>query len=203
MSNIRKLQAYNSIQVTPPLSGKLNTGMYLKKRIPEFPEYSVDTLGVCRNESKGNILSNSTLKRGYKSVRFCKVENGEKIHKRFSVHRLMMQLFVGIHKDEKKCYVDHIDNDPTNNNISNLRWVTQSENVQRAYDQGRAVPPCAMLGKVGILHAGSKPVIGFDNNGNDIVYFESGSLGAKSGYTNIARAINKGLTSKGLNFKYA
>ena len=30
-----------------------------------------------------------------------------------------------------------IDNDPYNNKAINLQWVTQSENIQRAYDQGR------------------------------------------------------------------
>ena len=33
---------------------------------------------------------------------------------------------------ENKSFVDHIDNDKSNNNIANLRWATRAENNQNA-----------------------------------------------------------------------
>ncbi|RIA87885.1 hypothetical protein C1645_827159 [Glomus cerebriforme] len=35
-------------------------------------------------------------------------------------------------KEEGKKYVNHIDDNPTNNNASNLEWYTQKENMQHA-----------------------------------------------------------------------
>lgn len=45
------------------------------------------------------------------------------------VHRLVMQAFVG----ESKLTVDHIDEDKSNNNLSNLEYVSNSENVKRFF----------------------------------------------------------------------
>lgn len=46
--------------------------------------------------------------------------------KNFFVHKLVASAFIP-NKDNKD-QVDHIDTDPDNNTVSNLRWVTQSEN---------------------------------------------------------------------------
>lgn len=60
-------------------------------------------------------------------------KNGET--KRYSVHRLVAEAF--IENPENKPFVNHIDNDATNNNVSNLEWVTHSENMKHAQNHGR------------------------------------------------------------------
>ena len=55
-------------------------------------------------------------KSGYASV---KVNN-----RRYLIHRLMAIAFELL-KDEGQDTVDHIDNDPSNNHIHNLRWATR------------------------------------------------------------------------------
>ena len=60
---------------------------------------------------------------GYLNVTLCR-ESATKV---FSVHRLVAQAFIP--NPENKPYVDHIDTDPSNNNVDNLRWVTQHENA--------------------------------------------------------------------------
>jgi hypothetical protein len=52
--------------------------------------------------------------------------------KNYYVHRLVAETW--LHNPEKKPQVDHIDNNKSNNTLANLRWVTQSENIQHSYD---------------------------------------------------------------------
>ena len=48
-------------------------------------------------------------------------------HKLVKVHKLVAETFIGT-VPENKC-IDHIDRNKLNNDISNLRWVTYSENA--------------------------------------------------------------------------
>lgn len=47
--------------------------------------------------------------------------------KNCSIHRLVAEAFIP--NSENKPCVDHIDGDRTNNNLTNLRWVTSKENI--------------------------------------------------------------------------
>lgn len=47
-------------------------------------------------------------------------------YKSYTVHRLIAETF--LENLENKTQVDHIDHDKSNNDVSNLRWVTHTEN---------------------------------------------------------------------------
>lgn len=55
-------------------------------------------------------------------------------YKRERLHRIVASVFLGDRSGEWE--VDHIDGDRKNNKLSNLRWVTHSENMKNAYDRG-------------------------------------------------------------------
>lgn len=50
------------------------------------------------------------------------------------IHRLVPELFIP--NPENKEYINHLDGNKFNNNASNLRWSTPSENALHAYDSG-------------------------------------------------------------------
>lgn len=76
-----------------------------------------------RRKMKGRILKNGKDGHGYFHVNLCK--DGNKTNP--AVHRLVAQAFIP--KIEGKEYVNHIDSDFTNNNVNNLEWCTQRENL--------------------------------------------------------------------------
>ena len=52
-----------------------------------------------------------------------------------SVARVMAKAFIP--NPENKSCVNHIDNNPQNNSLNNLEWVTYKENTQHSVDSGR------------------------------------------------------------------
>jgi len=92
------------------------------KTIEGFPNYSVSNLANVANQKTGRILTQSLNMNGYKYVVLSL--NGKRYTKK--VHRLVAKAFIE-NPCNKPC-IDHIDNNRTNNNVNNLRWVTKSEN---------------------------------------------------------------------------
>jgi hypothetical protein len=103
--------------------------------------YQVSNLGTVRSLPKGDgngdrlrILKFDIQEKNhttYHRVTFSK--NGKT--KRFQVHRLVATHFIP--NTENKPIVNHIDNDGTNNNVSNLEWCTHKENMKHSAEQGR------------------------------------------------------------------
>lgn len=88
--------------------------------------YSVSDHGDIRNDRFGRILKPSVWD-GRAHVKLMMTNNPRDKPINYSVHRLVAQAFIP--NPENKPQVDHVDNDPLNNHISNLRWATNSENM--------------------------------------------------------------------------
>lgn len=58
-------------------------------------------------------------------------KNGRRYHRR--VHRLIAETLIP-NDDINKTFIDHLDGNKLNNNVSNLEWVTNQENTQRGYN---------------------------------------------------------------------
>ena len=94
-------------------------------------KYSVSNHGRVMSLRTGKILVPKVLPNGYQRVKVT-----SKDHKRDRyVHRLVAEAFCN--RPEGYDIVNHIDNDPTNNNSNNLEWTTQRGNVIHAMSQGR------------------------------------------------------------------
>lgn len=93
----------------------------------------------------GKILKFDTSKNNvteYKRVTLSK--NGKT--SRVFVHRLVAQEFIP--NPHNKPFVNHIDNNGSNNHVNNLEWCTHSENMQHSQKQGRQFSNQSKAGKI-------------------------------------------------------
>lgn len=73
------------------------------------------------------FISNS----GYLRIQLATIDHKAK---KFSIHRLVAMMFIPNDNPSVKTQVNHINGNRLNNHISNLEWVSQSENILHAYD---------------------------------------------------------------------
>lgn len=98
--------------------------------IEEASGYEVSTQGRVRNKKTGRILNpQASSGSGYKQVNI-KVDSTKKFEKRY-IHRLVAQSF--LENPENKKEVNHIDGNKLNNMLSNLEWVSTSENQKKRH----------------------------------------------------------------------
>lgn len=171
--------------------------------VPGFEHYIVSNTGRVKSvdrdefvESKrgglyararfGRELKQAVDRYGYMKVVLQK--DGKRHY--FTVHRLVAMAFVP--NPRNLDVVDHIDFDRKNNNATNLRWVTATENLFLSHDAGNQ-------------HINATPIIATDPQGN-VHHFRSQKDAAKIagvGQWAISRALNGGHPDlKGWSFQY-
>lgn len=116
--------------------------------------YTINKLGQVKN-SKNKILKSYLSNSGYL---FFNLKEDKK-QKGIFLHRALA--FAFIEKDSTKDFVNHIDGNKLNNNLSNLEWCTKSENTKHCYKLGLKIATVKDIwkGKTGKLHNRSKKVI--------------------------------------------
>jgi hypothetical protein len=138
--------------------------------------YQVSNYGriksLARVDSRGNnramkFLSFSNDRNIYSSVSLSK--NGK--HKNYSIHVLVAIAFLNHKPCGHKIHVDHIDNDKSNNILSNLQLITHRKNVSKDKKPSRSI-------YTGVTYTGkkaSKPFrarIGIDGKMVHLGYFK-------------------------------
>lgn len=143
--------------------------------------YQVSRSGKVRG-TFGNkrILKGSYDRHGYLFMTFWY----EGRQRRKSFHRLYAEAFLPT--PQNKPYIDHIDGDPLNNSLENLRWVTQKENLNNPIFKERS-----RIAHLGQIPANSKKVQLEDSKGNVICYFKSLRMAAECTGLDV-RTIRKG-----------
>ena len=96
------------------------------KPILDYPDYEVSNLGNVRNIKTGRILKPRNNDGYYRVL----LNNKNK-----RIHRLVALTFLP--NPDNKTDVDHIDRNRTNNVVSNLRWVSRSENCLNTKSRDR------------------------------------------------------------------
>lgn len=107
---------------------------------------------------KEKIIKQATNKQGYYQISLWK--NG--IEKRYLLHRLIAEHFIP--NPENKPCIDHINTDPTDNRIENLRWCTYKENNNNPLTVKHRSKPRNWKIK-GFEHWKSKPVVQLTKKG--------------------------------------
>lgn len=164
--------------------------------------YQVSNLGRVRSKTRktkfgvgyriyeGQILKQADDKDGYKKIGLSK--NGRK--RRFFVHRLVGETFIP--NEENKPQINHKNGIKYDNNLTNLEWVTPSENTLHGFEK---------LGRKGNNGGQNKEVEQYDKNRKKVGEFESLSAAAENqGVTvqAISYAVKNGnLTNKGYYWK--
>lgn len=92
----------------------------------EYHGYLVSDSGLITRKNSTELQQTKLHKRGYV---LCHISiNGKKSWR--LLHRIVATVFIP--NPENKPQVNHIDGNKQNNNVSNLEWVTNSENRQHA-----------------------------------------------------------------------
>lgn len=106
----------------------------LWKAVPGFPCYDAHPTGLIRNAITGKLIAQSAYSPNvkYKEYRAknCTLRDANGKWKSQNVHYIIASTFIDIPaiEGEDNWDVDHIDHNPSNNDVRNLRWLPASIN---------------------------------------------------------------------------
>lgn len=92
--------------------------------IKGFPNYAVSNFGRVKNKVSTKVLKPQKDYKGYLRVRLY----NQKVSQRFFIHRLLMEAFCGASSQT----VDHVNGVKSDNNLSNLRYLSREDNTRKA-----------------------------------------------------------------------
>jgi len=97
------------------------------RKIEGTLNHYISNMGNVNNFSTKNILKQQKDKYNYCYVSFRIPISGKKLYRK-QVHRRVGLAFIP--NPENLSQIHHIDNNPSNNNVNNLMWVSNIENTQ-------------------------------------------------------------------------
>jgi len=125
-------------------------------------KYEVSNLGNIRTVKNKKLLKQQSSKE-YSYIHLRK-SNTKSFNT--SIHRIVALTFLDKPSDPNMKYVNHKNGNKFDNRVSNLEWVTNSDNIKHAHDNQ-------------IITQFKLPVCNYDLNGNFIKRFESITQAAK------------------------
>lgn len=155
------------------------------KPIPNYEGiYEVSNLGNFRKLLKGGYFPMKVTRNCY-GYYIIGLRKNKKV-RQFRVARLVAQTFIP--NPTNKPYVDHIDTDKSNNNVTNLRWTTPKENsnnhltithLLKSWDSKERKLRQSIL-NYSSSHPRAKAVAMMDEDGNILKHFPTAADGARA-----------------------
>lgn len=165
-------------------------------------DYISENGNVYKKLANGLFFKKKTYLNKTNGYIYCGITNDKGVNKTRRVHKLVALAFILNKNVEKYNIVGHLDNNKTNNTISNLYWTNVSENTKKAYDDGLAI------NKKGYEDSQSFPVIVYNMNMEEVARYGSVSICHKEmkvSKSTILRHCNgdiKGKSRTGYVFKF-
>lgn len=104
----------------------------ITKPIKNWEHYLITDTGKVFNTRTGNYKKPGKDRKGYLRIRLI---DGRKRQATKKIHRLVSQAFLETYSEDLQ--VNHKNFDKTDNRVYNLEMVTQSQNTQHAWNNGR------------------------------------------------------------------
>ena len=106
--------------------------MEVWKTITDYEDYQVSNLGNVKSLKRYKGTSERILKTTSNSTGYPQVTiSNSKGVKNIRVHKLVAYMFMGHKPSGLKIVIDHIDNNPLNNKLSNLQLITNRKNASK------------------------------------------------------------------------
>lgn len=102
----------------------------MRKKIIDFEKYEISDEGYVYNTCTERIQKQKIAGRGYPQVSFWK--DGKRYYR--YIHRLVAEYFIE-NPNNYDC-VNHKDGNKLNNNVNNLEWCTNKQNMRHAFEKG-------------------------------------------------------------------
>lgn len=155
--------------------------------LERFPKYKISRDGRIYSLFRKMVLSPSVDSDGRSAFTFTD-KDGKKVRK--YVHTIVAMAYLPNPDDLP--LVNHLDGNPSNNNVSNLEWASSARNNKHAYDAG--------------LNKNKNSIVQLDKAGNEIARYSSIIEAVKKlhiGRTSLSRCLNGGSKKcAGYGWKY-
>lgn len=103
----------------------------IELKYENFKGYFIDRNGNIYSNKRGKLKKLSPFLDTRKKYMMIRLQSNKGVRKGFLIHRLVAEHFLKNPNNYRD--VHHKDNNPQNNNVDNLEWITHRKNLEHSY----------------------------------------------------------------------